>query len=62
MFGRESGYLLLEGVEIGEGGTRLLGLVVSWLAVVCLWVQTCLVKNEISERQLLSFIERSERL
>lgn len=54
----ERGDLLFEGVRIGEG--RAVGVGVRWS--LSLGGRSGLVKNKISERQLLSFIERSERL
>jgi len=58
-----SGHLLFEGVWVAEGGA--LGVVRGGVVVtVCLGVvgRTSLVKDKISKRQLLSFIERTERL
>lgn len=60
----ENAYLLLKSVKVGEGGAfglvAMRGLIVP--VSVCLGGRTCLVINKISERQLLSFIERRERL
>jgi len=58
-----SRHLLFEGVRVAEG--RALGVVREGVVVtVCLGVvgRNSLVEDKISKRQLLSFIERTERL
>lgn len=55
---------LSKGIRVGKGGEiALVGLGARGvLIVVCLWGRSSLVKNKIAKRQLLTFIERSERL
>ena len=52
--------LLGEGFFVGEGGALLVvvGIVTVWCCSCLGDGRTSLVKNKISERQLLSFIER----
>ena len=61
-------YLRFKGLKIAESGTlRLVGTLIVLIVVALILRRTLgggtsLVKNEITERQLLIFIIRSERL
>jgi hypothetical protein len=55
-----SRHLLFEGVRVAEG--RALGVVRGGVVVTVCLGRTSLVKDKISKRQLLRFIERTERL